>query len=166
MRLPYNHRNPLSINQISGLVEPWDDPWGNLHRMILPVLVSGASRTAGIMRQTRSATLEVLRQDYIRTAHSKGLTEKTVLFRHALKNGMMSVVTVLGLHLASLLEGSTIVESIFGLLGLGRFAVQAAITLDFTAIQGALLVFGTIVILANFIVDILYGFLDPRVRYT
>ena len=150
----------------SGYVEPWQDPLGNLHRMILPVIVSGTSRTANIMRQTRSAMLEVMRQDYIRTAHSKGLTETTVLLRHALRNGMIPVMTVMGLHVASLLEGSTVVETIFGLPGMGQFAVQAALTLDLPAVQASLLLFGTIVILANFTVDILYGFMDPRVRHT
>ena len=149
----------------SGYVEPWIDPLENLKRMIMPIIVTGTSHMAGIMRQTRSAMLEVLRQDYVRTAHAKGLSEQKVLLRHALRNGMIPVTTVMGLQMASLLAGSTVVETIFGLPGLGRFAVQAAITLDFPAIQGALLVFGTIIILANFIVDIMYGFLDPRIRY-
>ncbi len=149
-----------------GYVEPWKDPWGNIQRMILPVLVGGTNGAAGIMRQTRSAMMEVLREDYIRTAHAKGLGERRILLRHALKNGFIPVLTVMGVQIVGILEGFTVVETIFGLPGMGQYAVGAAKALDLPAIQGALLAFGGVVIVANLAVDILYGFLDPRVRYT
>ena len=149
-----------------GYVLPWDDPVDNVRRMVMPVIVSGASSVASIMRQTRSAMLEVLREDYIRTAHAKGLAERSVLVRHALRNGLIPVVTIMGLHVARLLGGQAVVETIFGLPGLGQFAVQGAITVDIPVVQCVLLVFGSIVILANFTVDVLYGYMDPRIRYT
>ena len=149
-----------------GYVQPWDDPLENLKRMIMPVIVVGTSSVASIMRQTRSAMLEVLREDYIRTAHAKGLAENAVLIRHAMRNGLIPVVTIMGLQVARLLGGQAIVETIFNLPGLGQFAVQGAILVDIPVVQGVLLVFGTIVILTNFTVDILYGYMDPRVRYT
>ena len=149
-----------------GYVEPWEDPWGNLRHMILPTLVAGTNLAAAVTRQTRSAMLEVLAQDYIRTAHAKGLAEYVVVLRHALKNGLIPVITQIGIQVIGILGGFTVVETIFGLPGLGQFAVGAARHTDLPAIQGAVLAFSAIVLATNLIVDILYGFLDPRVRYT
>ncbi|PKB66963.1 MAG: hypothetical protein BZY82_04455 [SAR202 cluster bacterium Io17-Chloro-G3] len=150
----------------NGYVSPWVDPVENLRRMIMPVIVAGTSSVASIMRQTRSAMLEVLREDYVRTAHAKGLSEQKVLIRHALRNGLIPVVTIMGFQIANLLGGAAVVETIFNIPGLGQFAIQGAILVDIPVVQGVLLVFGTSVVLVNFGIDILYAFLDPRVRYT
>ena len=149
-----------------GYVKPFDDPVENLRRMILPMTMNGATSSATLTRQTRSAMLEVLRQDYIRTAHAKGLTEGAVLVRHALKNAMIPVVTLLGIAISLLLGGSAITEIIFRLPGMGQFAVSGALNFDLPVVQGVLLFFGAIVLVVNFLVDITYGFLDPRVRYS
>lgn len=150
----------------NGYVSPWVDPVENLRRMIMPVIVAGTSSVASIMRQTRSAMLEVLREDYVRTAHAKGLSEQKVLIRHAFRNGLIPVVTIMGFQIANLLGGAAVVETIFNIPGLGQFAIQGAILVDIPVVQGVLLVFGTSVVLVNFGIDILYAFLDPRVRYT
>ncbi|MBI4198885.1 MAG: ABC transporter permease [Chloroflexi bacterium] len=149
-----------------GYVKFFEDPLDNLRHMLLPVIVNGTVSAASVARQTRSAMLEVLRQDYIRTARSKGLAEQLVLLRHALRNALIPVVTVLGLTTATLLGGTVITEWIFRLPGLGQFAVQSALVHDVPAIQGTLVVFGATVLVVNLVVDILYGFLDPRIRYT
>ena len=141
-----------------------EDPWLNLKGMILPVIAFATTHTAVLMRQTRSAMLEVLRQDYIRTAHAKGFAERKVMTRHALKNALTPLITVAGLEVGQLLAGSVIVETIFGLPGVGRLAVTGVITSDFPVVQGVLLFAGSWVILANLLADITYGFVDPRVR--
>jgi ABC-type dipeptide/oligopeptide/nickel transport system permease component len=118
-----------------------------------------------LMRQTRSALLEVLGQDYIRTAKAKGLAERVVILRHALKNAMIPVLTVVGLALGNLLAGTVIVEVIFGLPGMGRLLVESLWTHDYPVVQGVVLVVGISVVLSNLLVDITYGLLDPRIRY-
>ncbi len=150
----------------TGYVKPFDDPIENLRRMVMPVLMTGTVSAASTMRQTRSGMLEVLQQDYIRTAHAKGLAERSVLIRHALKNALIPVTTIMGLLVAQLLSGTAITEIMFRIPGLGQFAVKAALRRDIPALQGALVFFGSIVLLANLAVDLLYGFLDPRIRYT
>ena len=150
----------------TGYVGFFDDPIENMRRMVLPVIVNGMTSSASLTRQTRSSMLEVLRQDYIRTAHAKGLAEQAVLMRHALKNALIPVVTILGFSISLLLGGSAIVEIIFRLPGLGNFAVQGALNFDLPVVQGVLLLFGVVVLAVNFLVDIAYGVLDPRVRYT
>ncbi|MBI4199304.1 MAG: ABC transporter permease [Chloroflexi bacterium] len=149
-----------------GYVGFFDDPVQNMKTMALPVFVLGFEQSAGVMRQTRSSMLDVLRQDYIRTAHAKGLGESVVLVRHALKNAFIPVLTILGLRVAIMLGRTAIIETIFGLPGVGRFAVTGVTQLDLPVVQGVLLLSGTVVILANLATDILYGFLDPRIRYT
>ncbi|MBI4200369.1 MAG: ABC transporter permease [Chloroflexi bacterium] len=150
----------------NGYVEPWDNPVENLRLMVMPILTLGTAGAASVMRQTRSAMLEVLREDYVRTAHAKGLSGRIVLVRHALKNGLIPVVTVVGLRLVQMLEGSAIVETIFSLPGMGQFAVHGVQNMDVVAIQTSILVFASIIIVVNLLVDLLYGYLDPRVRYT
>ncbi|MBI4339970.1 MAG: ABC transporter permease [Chloroflexi bacterium] len=148
-----------------GFVPFAEDPVLNLKGMILPMIMTGATGAANLTRQTRSAMLEVLRQDYIRTAYSKGLAEGRVLLRHSLKNAMIPVITVLGLTVARLLGGTAITEIIFGLPGLGQMAVQSAIVRDIPAIQALLVVFAGTVLTVNLLVDVAYGILDPRIRY-
>ena len=149
-----------------GWVDLFEDPGGNLKRIILPVFVLGFEQTASIMRQTRSSMLEVLRQDYVRTAHAKGLSESMVLKRHALRNALVPVITILGLRVAIIFGRTTIIETIFGLPGIGRFAVTGVLMQDLPVVQGVLLLSGTMVVSANLLTDVLYGYLDPRIRYT
>jgi peptide/nickel transport system permease protein len=132
--------------------------------MVLPALVLGVRPAAGIARLTRSSMLEVIRQDYIRTARAKGLAERPVIFKHALKNALIPVVTVIGLELGGLLTGSILTETVFGIPGLGRLAIEGITYRDFPVIQGTVLFTAVVYVLANIIVDISYAFLDPRIR--
>lgn len=132
--------------------------------MVLPALVLGVRPAAGIARLTRSSMLEVVRQDYIRTARAKGLAERPVIFKHALKNALIPVVTVIGLELGGLLTGSILTETVFGIPGLGRLAIEGITYRDFPVIQGTVLFTAVIYVMANIVVDISYAFLDPRIR--
>ncbi len=143
----------------------FDSPWDNLRQFVPPAVVLGAASASGIMRLTRSALLEVLRQDYIRTARSKGLRERTVIWRHALRNSLIPVVTVLGLQVAALLGGAVIIEQIFVLRGLGNYIFQSIVIKDFAIVQTMALYIAMIVVLTNLIVDITYAWFDPRIRY-
>ncbi|HBY99109.1 MAG TPA: hypothetical protein DEP84_35055 [Chloroflexi bacterium] len=138
---------------------------GTVKSLILPALTLGTGLAGLVTRITRSSMLEVLSQDYMRTAHAKGLSYRAVLVRHGLPNALIPVVTVLGVQFASLLSGAVIVETIFAWPGIGRFAVDAIWRRDYPVIMGTVLVFATIFVLANLAVDILYVFLDPRIRY-
>lgn len=141
-----------------------EDPWGNLKQMLLPAAVLGASLSAVTMRMTRTMMLEVLRQDYIRTAWAKGLPEKLVVVRHALRNALIPVVTLIGLQAPLLIGGTIILEQIFGIPGMGNLLLDAVNTRDYPIITGVFLVVGVAVMLINLIVDLSYGLLDPRVR--
>ena len=142
-----------------------EDPVGNLGMFIVPALVLGTQGSAGMMRMTRSMMLEVMRQDYIRTAKAKGLSEASVLYKHALKNALIPVVTILGGQVVGRLGGTVIIESIFGLPGVGTATVGAVRFSDYPMVQGVNIFFITIVMTMNLIVDISYGYLDPRIRY-
>ena len=141
-----------------------DDPLLNLKQMWLPALILSLGTAASVMRYSRTMMLEVLRQDYIRTAWSKGLDERVVIARHALKNAMLPVVTILGLTMATLVGGTVIFEGLFGLPGLGRHLVGAVARKDFAVIQGVALFFAVAVVTINLVVDISYTVLDPRAR--
>ena len=143
----------------------FDSPAENLRQFIPPAIVLAAASAAGIMRLTRSALLEVMRTDYIRTARSKGLQERVVIVRHALKNSMIPVVTILGLQVATLLGGAVIIEQIFTLQGVGAYYFRALYTKDFQVAQTITLYVGVVVVLLNLVVDITYAWLDPRIRY-
>lgn len=143
----------------------FDSPWDNLRQFVPPALVLAAASSAGIMRLTRSALLEVMGQDYIRTARSKGLEERSVIARHALKNSMIPVVTVLGLQVATELAGTVIIEKIFTLQGVGQYFFSALAKKDFQVAQTLTLYAGAVVVLMNLLVDIVYAWLDPRIRY-
>jgi peptide/nickel transport system permease protein len=149
----------------SGWVDPFKDPLQGTRHLILPVLSLGIFSSATIMRQTRSALLEVLRQDYMTTARSKGLSNRTVIVRHGLKNAMLPVVTLIGLSLAGLIGGSVLIERVFAIPGVGRLAFDATNSRDYPVIQAIVLMSAGAIILANLITDILYGYLDPRIRY-
>ena len=148
-----------------GYVDPFVDPLKNLSLMILPALALGTSASASVMRMTRSCVLDVLRQDYVRTARAKGLRERAVVVRHAIKNAMIPVVTVLGLQVGSLLGGSVVVESVFGLPGLGQLILSAIGMRDYPVVQAAVIFTAVMFMFVNLVVDVLYGYLDPRIRY-
>jgi peptide/nickel transport system permease protein len=141
------------------------DPVGHLVQFILPAIILGIGSAAGIMRLTRGMLLEVLRQDYVRTAWAKGLRERLVVLKHALKNALIPVVTVLGLQLAGIVGGAVIIEWIFGIPGMGQFLVDAIVQRDYPVIQGINLVIVSVIVLTNLSVDLLYAVLDPRIRY-
>ncbi len=143
----------------------WEDPWQNLQLMLLPAAVVGFHDMAFTARVTRSAMLEVMREDYMRTARSKGLREWVVVGRHALKNALLPVITVSGYQFGRLLGGVIIVEQIFVVPGVGKFLIDAIIHRDFPVIQGVILMTAAVVLLLNLIIDMLYGILDPRIRY-
>jgi peptide/nickel transport system permease protein len=136
-----------------------------LKQMLLPTFVLGTGLSAILMRQTRAALLEVLREQYILTARSKGLQEKRVILRHAMKNSLLPVVTVASLQLGGLVGGTVVTETVFTLPGVGKFVVDAVIQRDYLVVQMGLLILTVGVMLANFAADIIYTYLDPRIRY-
>jgi peptide/nickel transport system permease protein len=144
----------------------WEDPGASLRLFIIPAVVGGLASGASVMRLLRSQMLEVLRQDYIRTAWSKGLRERVIIIRHALKNAMVPVVTVLGLTLASLLSGNVVFENLFAIPGVGRRILAAIVARDVPVVQAFVLVIATFVVFVNLAIDLLYGVLDPRIRYS
>jgi len=141
------------------------DPAGHVLQFALPAVILGIASAAGIMRLTRGMLLEVLRQDYVRTAWAKGLRERAVVLKHALKNSLIPVVTVLGLQVAGIASGAVIIEWIFGIPGMGQFLVDAIVQRDYPVIQGINLVIVVIIVLTNLTVDLVYAVLDPRIRY-
>ena len=142
-----------------------EDPWGHLGILVIPSLILGTALSASTMRMTRTMMLEVLRQDYIRTAWAKGLKEQTVVLRHAIKNALIPVVTLVGLQLPLVVGGAVIMENLFNLPGLGRLLVDALSDRDYPVVSGVNLFFACIVLLNNLIIDLLYAYLDPRIRY-
>jgi peptide/nickel transport system permease protein len=143
----------------------WVDPWQNLAQLIWPALAVGYRYSAVATRMTRSAMLEVLREDYIRTARAKGLWLKLILVRHALKNAMLPVVTVIGLEFAFLLGGLVVTEQVFNLNGIGMLFVEAIARRDYTLTQALVLLVASVFIFVNFVMDVMYAWLDPRIRY-
>ncbi|MFQ5830598.1 MAG: ABC transporter permease [Candidatus Methylomirabilia bacterium] len=139
--------------------------WPALRSLLLPALALGLFQFAVLARMTRSALLEVLREEYVKAARAKGLGERSVLVKHALKNALIPVVTVIGLQLGQLMAGSIILESVFYLPGLGRLALGAINARDLPVVQGVVLFVASLIVMINVAVDILYGFLDPRIRY-
>jgi peptide/nickel transport system permease protein len=141
------------------------DPWQHLSQFILPAIILGIAPGASIMRLTRALMLEVLRQDYIRTAWSKGLREGRVVMRHAFKNAIIPVVTIVGIQVGQIASGTVIMETIFGLPGMGRFLVDAIYQRDYPVVQGVNLLIASIIVFVNLLVDVTYAYLDPRIRY-
>ncbi len=148
----------------SGFVPLLEDPGANLHHLVLPSVILGAGLAAIIMRQTRSAMLDNLSADFVRTARAKGLPPRTVVGRHALRNSLLVVVTIVGLQLGGLISGAVVTEQIFGLPGFGKMTIDAVFQRDYPVLQGVTLVTATAYIVINFAVDLLYSFIDPRVR--
>ena len=147
-----------------GYTNFWNDPVRNVQQVYLPALAIGLGISAGMARLTRSSMLEVLREDYVRTARAKGLAGRDVIYRHALRNALLPIVTLFGLQTAFLLSGTVVIELIFGLPGMGTYLLDSVQLKDYPAIQGAVLFFAVVVVFANLAVDLSYGLLDPRVR--
>lgn len=143
----------------------WKDPLANISQLIWPALAVGYRFSAVLARMVRSSIIEVMREDYIRTARAKGVHEKSVIVRHALRNAMLPAVTVIGLEFAFLIGGLVVTEQVFNLNGLGRLFVQAVTRSDFTMVQGIVMLIALVFILTNLVVDLLYAALDPRIRY-
>ncbi|HZQ37591.1 MAG TPA: ABC transporter permease [Dehalococcoidia bacterium] len=149
-----------------GYISPLDHPLQNLQQMVVPALILGFQYSAITMRLVRATMLEVLRQDYVRTARAKGIAAHSVLVRHALRNALIPVVTVIGTQMGFLLGGTVIVESLFNLPGVGQLTFNAISQRDYAQVQTNMLLLGTIVVLANLITDLSYGIIDPRIRYS
>jgi peptide/nickel transport system permease protein len=147
------------------IVHAWQDPWQNLQLVIGPAVVLGLSQGAYIARMSRSCLLEVIREDFVRTARAKGLKEGLVVFRHALPNALLPVITISGVLLGFVLGGSVAVEQAFGVPGLGRALVTAVVERDIIVVQNLVLLYGAIFVAVNVLVDLSYAWLDPRIRY-
>jgi peptide/nickel transport system permease protein len=148
----------------SGFVPLVEDPVANLKRMVMPALVLGTGLAAVLMRQTRNAMIEVLSADYVRTARAKGLAQMAVVVRHALRNGLIPVVTILGLQMGALMSGAVVTEQIFVLPGFGRLIVESVFTRDYPLVQGVVLITASSYVLINLLVDVSYTVLNPRIR--
>jgi len=148
-----------------GYVSFWEQPWRNLQQFLLPAAVLGFRLSAATMRMTRSTVLEVLREDYVRTAWAKGLAGRIVVYKHALKNALIPVVTIVGGQLGTLLAGTVIVETIFALPGMGRLTVEAILFRDYPVVQTNVMLVAATLVTLNLLVDLTYAWLDPRIRY-
>ena len=148
-----------------GYVNLWEDPVQNLSQMIFPALALALYEMAFIARVTRSSMMEIIREDYMRTARSKGLSEKVVLFRHGLKNAILPILTISGWQFGRLFGGTVVIETIFLIPGMGRILIEAVQHRDFPLIQAAIVIIGIAIVCINLLVDLLYGWLDPRIRY-
>ncbi len=147
-------------------VSPWEDPIGNMAQLIWPAVATGYRYSAVATRMTRSALLEVMREDYIRTARAKGLMEKIVINRHALKNSMLPVVTIIGIEFAFLMGGLVVTEQVFNLNGLGKLFVESVTNHDFALTQALVMLVVAVFVITNFVIDLFYAWLDPRIRYS
>jgi peptide/nickel transport system permease protein len=149
-----------------GYVSLWDSPWRNLQQFLLPAAILGFRLSAATMRMTRSTVLEVLREDYVRTAWAKGLAGRIVVYKHALKNALIPVVTIIGGQLGVLLAGTVVVETIFALPGMGRLTVEAILYRDYPIVQTNVMLVAATLVTLNLVVDLMYAWLDPRIRYS
>lgn len=156
----FNWVAPLGFERL------WEEPWTNLQQMAMPAIALGVSVAAAIARLTRSSMLEVLGADYIRTIRAKGAGDRLVHYKHALRNSMVPIITLIGLQFGALLGGTVILESIFGLPGIGQLVFRAVEDRDYPVIQACAVLYGTIFVTVNIVVDITYGWIDPRIRRT
>jgi len=150
---------------IFGYTSPFDDFWMSTKKVILPVFCLSVFSLASLTRQARSSTLEIVRQDFVRTAWAKGLKERTIVLRHIVKNSLIPVVTMLGMQVGFIFGGSVIIETVFSIPGVGTLMRDAVFSQDYQIVQSGVLIISSIVVLANLIVDISYGWIDPRIRY-
>jgi peptide/nickel transport system permease protein len=149
----------------NGYTPPFQDFWLSTRKLIMPVICLSVGAMASVSRQTRSSILEVIRQDYIRTAWSKGLREKDIIFRHTLKNGLVPIATLIGMQVSLIIGGSILIETVFNIPGMGRLLATAVFAQDLPVVQAGCLVISIMVVLTNLLVDISYGWMDPRIRY-
>jgi ABC-type dipeptide/oligopeptide/nickel transport system permease component len=154
----------LDLLPVTGVGEP-DDFWSLVQHLILPSLALGGGGAAIVARMTRSSVLEVMSREYITTARAKGLAEKGVVYKHALKNALIPVTTVMGLQVGRLLGGSVVIETVFARAGIGKLIVDSITSRDYIQVQASIAVLAAIFVLVNLITDLTYGFLDPRIRY-
>ena len=150
---------------VHGYTSPFEDFARSTKQVIMPVICLSLFSVASLTRLTRSSMLEVVQQDYIRTAWAKGLKERVIILRHTIKNALIPVITVMGLQVSFIFGGSVLIETIFNIPGIGRLMTQSVMEQDFQVVQGGTLIIATVVVLTNLIVDISYGWLDPRIRY-
>jgi peptide/nickel transport system permease protein len=150
---------------VYGYTSPFENLWLSIRQAIMPVTCLSLFTIASVCRLTRSSMLEVVAQDYIRTAWSKGLRERIIIYRHTLKNALIPVITVMGLQVASIFGGSVLIETIFNIPGVGRLLTESVMQQDFMVVQAGTLIMATLVVLSNLAVDISYGWFDPRIRY-
>jgi peptide/nickel transport system permease protein len=155
----------LNILPVFGYTSPFTNFGMSIKQIIMPVACLSVYPIASVTRQTRSSMLEVMRQDYIRTAWSKGLKERLVIIKHAMKNGLIPVVTLLGMNVGVVIGGSVLIETVFNIPGMGRLAVDAILNQDYPIVQGVVLTIATAVAVTNLLVDISYGWIDPRIRF-
>jgi peptide/nickel transport system permease protein len=156
----------LRLLPVHGFVSPFDDIWLSIKQIIMPVFCLSLVSTAILTRQTRSSMLEIIQQDYIRTAWSKGLSERMVVLKHALKNAFIPVITMLGMQVRTIFGGAVVIETVFNIPGIGRMMIEGVQGQDFQVVQGGILITAVAVLLCNIIVDISYGWFDPRVKYS
>lgn len=152
--------------KIGTTVAFWENPWDNIRQFGPPALILGTASVGGLMRLTRSSLLEVLRADYVRTARAKGLRDRVVIYRHALKNVLIPIITVIGLEFTGLLGGTLIVEQIFSIKGLGKYTFEAIFRKDYNVVQAMALYIGVIVVFTQLAIDVTYAWIDPRIRYS
>jgi peptide/nickel transport system permease protein len=150
---------------VMGYTSPFTDFWLSTRQLILPVFCLSVFPIASTARQTRSSMLEVMRQDYIRTAWAKGLSERVVIIQHALKNGLIPIVTLAGMGVPMIVGGAVLIETVFNIPGMGRLAVTSVLNQDYPYVQGIVLIVSSAVLLVNFLVEMAYGWVDPRIRY-
>ena len=159
LSLVFNYFSPL------GYVGFFEDPLRNLQIMILPAVILGVSISGSVMRMTRSSVLEVLRQDFIKTVRAKGASERVAIFKHALRNALIPIITLIGMQIGSLLGGAVIVEQIFSLPGLGQMTLTGINQRDYPVVQGCVLFIAFVYVLVNLVTDLLYAYIDPRISY-
>jgi peptide/nickel transport system permease protein len=150
---------------VMGYTSPFDNFWMSTKQVILPVICLAVFPIASTARQTRSSMLEVIRQDYIRTAWAKGLEEKTIILRHALKNGLIPIITLAGMGIPIIVGGTVLIETVFNIPGMGRLAITSVMNQDYPYVQAIILIIAAVVLFTNFIVEMAYGWIDPRIRY-
>jgi len=155
----------LGLLPVYGYTSPLENLGRNLQQSIMPIFVLATFPIASAARQTRSSVIEVMRQDYVRTAWAKGLSERVIIIRHVLKNALIPVITLQGMLLRNIIGGSVIVETVFVIPGMGKLVVDGMLAQDYTVVQGVVMVVALTVVISNLVVDILYGWLDPRIQY-
>lgn len=155
----------LKLLPVYGYTHPFDDFWMSARQSLMPILCLSFFSLAALTRQTRSSMLEVVQQDYIRTAWAKGLRERVIVLRHTIKNALIPVVTVMGAHISYIFGGSVLIETVFSVPGMGRMMTEAIFAQDYQVVQAGVLIISLVVVSSNLIVDISYGWFDPRIRY-